>query len=45
MYVPELKEKFYQLDIATKLQKHVCRSQKCDLCIREKLLIAGADRS
>ena len=27
-------------DIATKWQKYVWRSQKCDLCICEKLLIS-----
>ena len=26
-----------------KLQKYVCESQKCDLCICEELLIARAD--
>ena len=26
-----------------KSQKYVCRSRKCDLCICERLVIAGAD--
>ena len=47
MYVWELTEKdiyyFINWDIAMKSQKYVCGSQKCDLCICEKLLIAIAD--
>ena len=46
-YVWELKEKdinyFINWDIAMKVQKYSCGSQKCDLCICEKLLIARAD--
>ena len=34
---------FINCDIAMKLQKCICGSQKCDLCIYEKLLIARAD--
>ena len=34
---------FINWDIAMKVQKIVCGSRKCDLCIYEKLLIARAD--
>ena len=47
MYVWELTEKdinyFINWDIAMKSQKYVFESQKCDLCICEKLVIAIAD--
>ena len=43
-YVWELKEKninyFINWDIPMKAQKYVCGSQKCDLCICEKILFA-----
>ena len=34
---------FFNWDIAMKSQKYVSGSQRCDLCICEKLLIARAD--
>ena len=39
------RERYYFLNwnIAMKLQKYVCGSRKCDLCICEKLLISRAD--
>ena len=46
-YACELKEGdinyYINWDIAMKSQKYVCGSQKCDLCICEKLLIARVD--
>ena len=39
------RERYYFLnwDLAMKLQKYVCGSRKCDLCICEKLIISRAD--
>ena len=34
---------FTSWDIAVKLQRYICGSEKCDLCIYEKFFIARAD--
>ena len=46
-YIWELNKKninyFINWNITMKSQKYVCGSQKCDLCVFEKLLISRAD--
>ena len=43
MEIERVRHYFVNRDIAMKSQKYVCESQKCDLCIGEKLLIAKAE--